>query len=54
VHRLDAAGLFRLALENAAPAARVHGVAEEGVTLRALAKVIGEGLGVPVQSIAED
>jgi len=43
LHRLDAARLFRLALENAAPGARLHGVAEEGVTLRAIAEVIGDG-----------
>ncbi|RKH35893.1 SDR family oxidoreductase [Corallococcus praedator] len=51
VHRLDAARLFRLALEQAAPGTRLHGVAEEGVTLRALAEAIGAGLGVPVRSI---
>jgi nucleoside-diphosphate-sugar epimerase len=54
VHRLDAAHLFRLALENAAPGARLHAAAEEGVTLRAIAEVIGAGLGVPVRSLAED
>jgi len=54
VHRLDAARLFRLALEHAAPGARLHAVAEEGVTLCAIAGVIGEGLGIPVRSLAED
>jgi nucleoside-diphosphate-sugar epimerase len=54
LHRLDAARLFRLALENAAPGARLHGVAEEGVTLRAIAEVIGDGLGVPVRSLTTD
>jgi nucleoside-diphosphate-sugar epimerase len=54
VHRLDAARLFRLALENAAPGARLHGVAEEGIAMRAIAEVIGEGLGVPVRSLTED
>jgi nucleoside-diphosphate-sugar epimerase len=51
VHRLDAARLYRLALEKAQPGSRFHAVAEEGVTLRAVAEVIGEGLGVPVRSI---
>lgn len=54
VHLLDAARLFRLALEKAAPGSRLHGVAEEGITLRAIAEVIGEGLGVPVRSLTED
>ena len=54
VHRLDAARLFRLALEHALPGARLHAVAEEGVTLRAIAEVIGVGLGVPVLSLAKD
>jgi nucleoside-diphosphate-sugar epimerase len=54
VHRLDAVRLFRLALEKAAPGARLHGVAEEGVPMRAIADVIGEGLGVPVRSFTED
>ncbi|WP_257461695.1 SDR family oxidoreductase [Archangium lipolyticum] len=54
VHRLDAARLFRLALENAPPGTCLHGVAEEGVTLRALAEGIGKGLGVPVRALGAD
>ncbi|RKG91885.1 SDR family oxidoreductase [Corallococcus terminator] len=54
VHRLDVARLFCLALERAAPGTRLHGVAEEGIPLRALAEAIGAGLGVPVRGIAED
>ena len=54
VHRLDAARLFRLALEKAAPGARLHGVAEEGVPMRSIAQAIGTGLGVPVRGLAED
>ena len=52
VHRLDAAVLFRLALEQAPAGAVFHGVAEESITLRAIAEVIGRKLGVPTTSIA--
>ncbi len=51
VHRLDAARLYRLAVEKAAPHARYHAVAEEGVPFRQIAASIGAGLGLPVQSI---
>jgi nucleoside-diphosphate-sugar epimerase len=54
VHRLDAARLFRLALEKAAPGARLHGAAEEGVPMRSIAQTIGTGLGVPVRSLPAD
>lgn len=53
VHRLDAARLYRLALEHAKPGSCLHGVAEEGVTMRAIAEVIGERLGVPIRSLSE-
>ena len=53
VHRLDAVRLYRLALEHAAPGARLHAVAEEGVPLSAIAEAIGTGLGVPVRSITK-
>ena len=54
VHRLDAARLFRLALENAAPGTRVHGIAEGGIAMRAIAETIGAGLDLPVRSIPAD
>lgn len=54
VHRLDAAHLFRLALENATPGARYHACAEEGVTVRSVAEAIGQQLNIPVKSIAPE
>ena len=54
VHRLDAARLFRLALEKAAPGALLHGAAEEGVPMRAIAETIGKGIGVPVRGLSRD
>ncbi|MFC8227706.1 SDR family oxidoreductase [Streptomyces sp. NPDC057287] len=51
VHRLDAARLFRLAVEEAPAGSVLHGVAEEGVAIRDIAEVIGRHLDVPVTSV---
>ena len=54
VHVLDAARLYKLALEKLETGARYHAVAEEGVPMRDIAEVIGRGLRVPVISVSSE
>jgi nucleoside-diphosphate-sugar epimerase len=55
VHVLDAAHLFRLAVEQAPAGTRLHAVADEGVPIRDIAEVIARHLNVPTASVpAED
>ncbi len=51
-HVLDVARLYRLALDRRQPGARYHAVAEEGIPVRDVAEVIGQGLKIPVVSLS--
>ncbi len=53
-HVIDVARLYRLALEKGEAGARYHAVAEEGVSLRQIAEVLGRGLDLPVKSLSPD
>ena len=54
VHRLDAARLFRLALESAPAGARLHGVGESDIVFAHIANAVGRSVNLPVTSIAPD
>jgi nucleoside-diphosphate-sugar epimerase len=53
VHRLDAAVLFRLALERAPAGSVLHGAAEN-VTMKSIAETIARGLGLPAVSLTPE
>jgi nucleoside-diphosphate-sugar epimerase len=54
VHALDAAVLFRLALESAPAGTAWHAVDDEGDAVRDIAAVIGRRLGLPVESVPQE
>lgn len=53
VHRLDAARVYRLALEHGATERAYHAVAEEAVSFRMIADAVGRQLGLPVRSVSK-
>ncbi|GAA2092628.1 SDR family oxidoreductase [Kitasatospora saccharophila] len=53
VHTLDAARLYRLALEHAPAGSRLHGVDDQGVPFREIAERIGIRLGLPTAPVEE-
>jgi nucleoside-diphosphate-sugar epimerase len=54
VHVLDAARLYRLALEEGTAGAKYHAVAEQGVPVREIAEAIGRGLKLPTVSVSAE
>jgi nucleoside-diphosphate-sugar epimerase len=54
VHRLDAARLFRLVLEQGEPRTIAHAVGDEGDAMRRIAETIGRELGVPIEEVSAE
>jgi nucleoside-diphosphate-sugar epimerase len=54
VHTLDAARLYRRAVEAAPAGSRLHGVGDEGIRFREIAEAIGRGLGLPAVSVSPE
>lgn len=52
VHTLDAARLYRLAVESAPAGQVLHGVGDEGVPSKEIAEAIGRGTRLPVRSVS--
>lgn len=53
-HRLDVARLYRLALEKGVAGTSYHAVADEGVTMRDIAEIVGRHLKLPATSISPE
>jgi nucleoside-diphosphate-sugar epimerase len=53
-HVIDVAHLYRLALEKHEAGSRYNAVAEEGISMREIAEVVGRGLKVPAVSLSPE
>ena len=51
IHRFDAAGLFRLALEKAPAGTVLHGAGESAVTIKSIAEQVAQMLDIPTTSL---
>jgi nucleoside-diphosphate-sugar epimerase len=54
VHTLDAARVYRLALESAEAGTRLHAVADDGVPFKEIAAAIASKLGIPTIGVAAE
>jgi nucleoside-diphosphate-sugar epimerase len=54
VHELDAARLFRLAMESAPAGSRLHAVHERGIAFKHIAEAIGNRLNLPAKGLSLD
>lgn len=54
VPRFAAAALYKLVLEKGEEGKRYNAVAEEGVSMREIAEVVGQGLKIPVVSLSQE
>jgi nucleoside-diphosphate-sugar epimerase len=53
-HVVDVARLYKMVIEKAQPGSRYNAVAEEGIAMRDIAEVIGQGLKIPVKSLSSE
>ena len=53
-HVSDVARLYRLVLEKGQPGQRYNAVAEEGVSAKEIAEVLGQGLKLPVKGVSAE
>lgn len=54
MHTLDAADLYRLAIEKAPAGSRLHAAADEGVPFKEIATAVGRNRGIPVRGVSPE